>query len=208
MGPQERHSLAGGVVRPAAITASTWRRKPVTAIARNPAPISDSICASGRPVLRATTQATGRAATLVHPVRPTWPIATKFHFGILRRSFLISRAGLRVHPPGDGHWHLPDAALCSALAEFLTWVTAGTTVVTAVAAGWPFADVIAVCRPDSEVLSAAVCDGYADFASVTNADALVWTLVSAVCKELRPFLATSTLPRSWTEVLSWSASVQ
>jgi hypothetical protein len=40
------------------------------------------------------------------------------------------------------------------------------TVVTAVARGWPFADVIAVCRPDSAVLSAAVCDGYADFASV------------------------------------------
>jgi hypothetical protein len=74
----------------------------------------------------------------------------------------------------------------------LTWVTAGTTAVAAVTGGWPFADVIALCRPDSKVLSAAVCDGYADFASVTNADALVLTLVSAVCKELRPFVATST----------------
>ncbi len=74
-------------------------------------------------------------------------------------------------------------------------MTAGTTVVTAVAGGCPFADVIAVARADSEVFSAVVCDGNADFASVANADALVWTLLSAVCRELRPFVATSTLPR-------------
>ena len=94
------------------------------------------------------------------------------------------------------------------LAEVLTWVTAGTTVAAAVTGGWPFADVIAVARPDSEVFSAAVCDGYADFASVANAAALVWTLFSAVCRELRPSLATSTLPRLLTEVLRLAASVQ
>jgi hypothetical protein len=32
----------------------------------------------GRPVLRAT----DLAATLVQPIRPAWPIATKFHFDI------------------------------------------------------------------------------------------------------------------------------
>ena len=94
------------------------------------------------------------------------------------------------------------------LAEFFTWATAGTTVVAAVAGGWPFADVIAVARADSEVFSAAVCDGNADFASVANDAALVWTLLSAVCRELRPFLATSTLPRLLTEVLRLAASVQ
>src|SRR5450755_598261 len=111
-------------------------------------------------------------------------------------------------PPGAVYWHLPDAALCSALAAFFTWVTADTTAAAAVTGGCPFAGVIAVSRPDSEVFSAAVCDGYADFASVANAAALVLTLVSAVCRELRPFLATSTLPRFWTEVLRLAASVQ
>jgi hypothetical protein len=48
----------------------------------NAAPISDRISASGRPVLRATERATGLATSLVQPVRPTWPIATKFHFDI------------------------------------------------------------------------------------------------------------------------------
>jgi len=80
--------------------------------------------------------------------------------------------------------------------------------VAAVAAGSPFADLIAVARADSEVSSAAVCDGNADFASVTNFDALVWTLFSAVCRELTPFLATSTLLRLLTEVLRLVASVQ
>ena len=58
------------------------------------------------------------------------------------------------------------------------------------------------------MFSAAVCDGNADFASVANAVALVWTLLSAVCRELRPFLETSTLPRLLTEVLRLAASVQ
>jgi hypothetical protein len=40
------------------------------------------ISASGRPVLRAIERATGLATSLVQPVRPTWPIATKFHFDI------------------------------------------------------------------------------------------------------------------------------
>jgi len=90
----------------------------------------------------------------------------------------------------------------------LTWATAGTTAAAAATEGWPFADVIAVCRPDSELCSAVVCGANADFASVANAVALVLTLVSAVCRELRPFWATLTLARSWTEVLSWSAAVQ
>ena len=116
--------------------------------------------------------------------------------------------GLGVHLPGAGYWHLPDTALCSALAEFFTWVTAGTTAVAAVTGDWPFADVIVVARPDSEVFSAAVCDGNADLASVANVAALVWTLLSAVCRELRPFLTTLTLPRLLTEVLRLAASVQ
>ena len=44
--------------------------------------MSARICASGQPVLRAIEWATGRAATLVQPVRPAWAIATKFHFAI------------------------------------------------------------------------------------------------------------------------------
>ncbi len=94
------------------------------------------------------------------------------------------------------------------LAEVFTWATAGTTVAAAVAADWPFADVIAVPSADTEVFSAAVCDGNADFASVANVVALVWTLVSAVCREVRPFLATLTSPRLWTEVLRLVAAVQ
>jgi len=42
------------------------------------------------------------------------------------------------------HWHFPDTALCSALAEVLTWATDGTTAAAAATEGWPFADVIAV----------------------------------------------------------------
>jgi hypothetical protein len=63
-------------------------------------------------------------------------------------------------------------------------------------------------QADREVFSAAVSDGNADFASVANAAALVRTLFSAVCRELRPFLATSTLSRLLTEVLRLAASVQ
>ena len=87
-------------------------------------------------------------------------------------------------------------------------MTAGTTAPAAVSEGWPFADLIAVSRLDSEFSSAVVCDEYADFASAANVLALVWTLLSAVCRELRPFWATWTLPRLWTEVLSWLAAVQ
>ena len=61
--------------------------------------------------------------------------------------------------PGAGHWHLPEAALCRLLAEVFTWVTAGTTAAAAVSGGWPFADLIAVSRLDSEFFSAVVCDG-------------------------------------------------
>ena len=99
-------------------------------------------------------------------------------------------------------------ALCSVLAEVFTWATAGTTALAAVSGGWPCADLIVVARADSEFCSAAVCDGNADLASVANFDALVWTLFSAVCRELRPFLATSTLLRLLTEVLRLVASVQ
>ena len=59
-------------------------------------------------------------------------------------------------------------------------MTAGTTAVAVVTGGWPFADVIVVARPDSEVFSAAVCDGNADLASVANVAALVWTLLSGL----------------------------
>jgi hypothetical protein len=103
---------------------------------------------------------------------------------------------------------LPDTAFCRLVAEFFTWVTDGTTAAAAVRGGWPCADLIAVSRPDSEFCSAVVCDGYADFASLANVFALVWTLLSAVCRELRPFSATLTLPRLLTEVLSWLAAVQ
>ena len=54
----------------------------MSAIARNAAPMSERISASGRPVLRAIEWATGRATFPVQPVSPTWPIATKFHFVI------------------------------------------------------------------------------------------------------------------------------
>ncbi len=113
-----------------------------------------------------------------------------------------------LHPPGAVHWHLPDTALCSALAEFFTWATEEATAVAAVRGGWPFADLIAFSRLDSEFCSAVVCDGYADFASSANVFALVLTLVSAVCRELRPFWATLTSPRLLTEVLRSVASVQ
>ena len=63
---------------------------------------------------------------------------------------------------------MPETALCSALAEFFTWVTAGSTAAAAVTERCPFADLIAFSRPDSEFCSAVVCDGYADFASVAN----------------------------------------
>ena len=86
-------------------------------------------------------------------------------------------------------------------------MTAGTTAAAAVTERWPCADLIALSRLDSEFCSAVVCDGYADFASLANVFALVWTLVSAVCRELRPFLATSTLPRLLTEVLRLVAAV-
>jgi hypothetical protein len=86
--------------------------------------------------------------------------------------------------------------------------TADATAAAAVRRGCPFAAVIAVCRADSEVFSAAVCDGYADFAFAANDAASVLTLLSAVCRELRTFLATSTLPRFWTEVLRLAASAQ
>ena len=55
-------------------------------------------------------------------------------------------------PPGTGNEQLPNMALCSVLAEVFTWATAGTTAAAAVAGDWPFADVIAVARADSEVL--------------------------------------------------------
>jgi len=103
---------------------------------------------------------------------------------------------------------LPDTALCRLLAEFVTWATAGTTAAAAVAVDWPFADLIAVPRLDTAFCSAVVCDGKADFASEANVCALVWTLLSAVCRELSPFLETSTLPRLLTEVLRWVAAVQ
>jgi hypothetical protein len=96
-----------------------------------------------------------------------------------------------VHQPGTVHWHGPDTALCSALAEVFTWVTDEATAAAAVSGGWPLADVIAVPRLDTEFCSAAVCDGNADFASLANVFALVWTLLSAVYSEPRPFLATS-----------------
>src|SRR5271157_566010 len=64
------------------MTASTSRRKLIRAIARNAAPITAWISASGRPVLRATARVTGPAAAFLQPVRPTWPIATTFHFAI------------------------------------------------------------------------------------------------------------------------------
>jgi hypothetical protein len=104
---------------------------------------------------------------------------------------VVPLAGLPAHPPGPGHWQFPDAALCSASAEFFTWVTDDATAVAAVSGGWPFAGVIAACRPDSAVFSAAVCDGNADFASAANVLASAGTLLSAVCREPRPFLATS-----------------
>jgi hypothetical protein len=85
-------------------------------------------------------------------------------------------------------------ALCSALAEFFTWTTDDATAVAAVAGGWPFAEVIAPCKPDSAVFSAAVCDGNADLASAANVVALAWTLLNAACSEPRPLLATSTVP--------------
>ncbi len=113
-----------------------------------------------------------------------------------------------MHPPGTGQRQLPDTAFCRLLAEFFTWLTDDATAAAAVAGGWPFADVIADCRPDSALSSAAVCDGNAGFASVANVLASAWTLLGAVGREPRPFVATSTLPRFWTEVLSWLASVQ
>jgi energy-converting hydrogenase Eha subunit C len=87
-------------------------------------------------------------------------------------------------------------------------VTDEATAVAAVSGGWPLADLIAVPRLDTEFCSAVVCDGYADFASAANALASVWTLLSAVCREPRPFVATLTLPRLLTEVLRLAASVQ
>jgi hypothetical protein len=48
----------------------------------NAAPISARICASGRPVQWAIGRETGSAVFLVELIRPAWPIATKFHFGI------------------------------------------------------------------------------------------------------------------------------
>ena len=113
-----------------------------------------------------------------------------------------------MHPPGTGQWQLPDTAFCRLLAEFFTWVTDAATAAAAVAGGWPFADVITVCRPDSALSSAVVCDENADFASVANVLASAWMLLSAVGREPRPFVATSTLPKFWTEILSWLASVQ
>ena len=64
------------------MTASTLRMKSINVTARNAAPTSDKISGSGRPVRRAIERATGLATSLVQPVRPTWPIATKFHFDI------------------------------------------------------------------------------------------------------------------------------
>ena len=111
-------------------------------------------------------------------------------------------------PPGTVHEHLPDTALCRLLAEFFTWVTAGTTAAAAVRGGWPWADLTAFSRPVTEFCRAVVCDGNADFASLAKVLALVWTLVSAVCRELRPFLATLTLSRLLTEVLRLVTAVQ
>ena len=82
------------------------------------------------------------------------------------------------------------------------------TAETADTEGWLFADVIAVPRLDTELLSAVVCGANADFASLANVFASLTTLLSAVCRELRPFLATSTLPRLLTEVLRLLAAVQ
>ena len=87
-------------------------------------------------------------------------------------------------------------------------MTDETTAASVVTEGWAFADVIAVSRADSEFFSAVVCGANSDFASSANVFASVWTLLSAVVRELRPFAETSTLPRLVTEVLSWSAAVQ
>jgi hypothetical protein len=87
-------------------------------------------------------------------------------------------------------------------------VTADTTAETAVSAGSPFADLIALSRPDTELFNAVVCDGKADFASLANVLALLVTLVTAVWRESRPFLATSTSPRLLTEVLRLVAAAQ
>jgi len=100
---------------------------------------------------------------------------------------------------------VPETALCRALAEVFTWATAGATAAAAVSGGWPLADVIAAPRLDTEFCSAVVCDGYADLASLAKPLALVWTLLSALCREPRPFAATSTLPRLLTEVFSVGA---
>ena len=54
--------------------------------------------------------------------------------------------------------------------------------------GWPLTDLIAAPRLDTESRSAVVCDGKADLASAANVCALVWTLLSAVCRELSPTL--------------------
>jgi len=64
------------------MTASTVRRKSISVIARNAAPIGARMCASGRPVQWAIGRATGSAVFLVEPVGPAWPLAAKFHFGI------------------------------------------------------------------------------------------------------------------------------
>ncbi len=91
------------------------------------------------------------------------------------------------------------------MAEVFTWVTDEATAEAAVAGGWPFAELIAVFRPDSEFCSAVVCGANVDFAALANVLALVWTLFSAVCRELRPFWAMLTLPRLLTEVLRLAA---
>jgi len=77
-------------------------------------------------------------------------------------------AGVRVYLPGAGHWHLPFTALCALSAAVFTWLTDDTTAATVVRDGWPIADLTVVSRLDTEFCSAVVCDGYADFTSLTN----------------------------------------
>ena len=87
-------------------------------------------------------------------------------------------------------------------------MTDEATAEAAAAGGWPFADLIAVFSPDSELCSAGVCGANVDFASLANVFGSVRTLLTAVCRELRPFWATLTLPRLVTEVLRLAAAVQ
>ena len=86
-------------------------------------------------------------------------------------------------------------------------VTAGTTAVAAVK-GWPSRMKTRSAGLPVEFFNAVVCNGTTDFASAANVLPLPLRLLSAVCRESRPILATLTSPRLSDRGLELTAAVQ